>query len=196
MIQMKCQTLFSLKNKKRMLFKIEVDDILFYYYYSEKNIADSEQSSHTPSHSYQKYHELILCIQISLTIAWEKWAKEKKNLSIFIFSYTTHFTTVRVYTKLEENCLEEVQGAATSSLFMPPLFQNTRPCVHSCMRSAMLHASETWPLTKPNLQHLQWNDSAMIRQICNVRSQDVVATRSNEVLARLGIEDLDPILKE
>ena len=25
----------------------------------------------------------------------------------------------------------------------------------SCVRSAMLHASETWPLTKPNLQRLQ-----------------------------------------
>ena len=33
----------------------------------------------------------------------------------------------------------------------------------------MLHASETWPLTKPNLQRLQRNDRAMIRQICNVR---------------------------
>ena len=33
----------------------------------------------------------------------------------------------------------------------------------SCVWSAMLHANETWPLTKPNLQHLQWNDRAMIR---------------------------------
>ena len=38
-----------------------------------------------------------------------------------------------------------------------------RGCVYSsCVRSAMLHASETWPLTKPNLQHLQRNDRAMI----------------------------------
>ena len=66
----------------------------------------------------------------------------------------------------------------------------------SCVRSAMLHASETWPLTKPNLQHLQRNDRAMIRQICNVRPQDIVTTRSNELLVRLGIEDLDLILKE
>ena len=66
----------------------------------------------------------------------------------------------------------------------------------SCVRSAMLHASETWPLTKPNLQRLQRNDRAMIRQICNVRPQDVVTTRSNELLAQLGIEDLDLILKE
>ena len=60
----------------------------------------------------------------------------------------------------------------------------------------MLHASETWPLTKPNLQHLQRNDRAMIRQICNVRPQDIVTTRSNDLLVRLGIEDLDLILKE
>ena len=66
----------------------------------------------------------------------------------------------------------------------------------SCVRSAMLHASETWPLTKPNLQRLQRNDRAMIRQICNVRPQDIVTTRSNELLVRLGIEDLDLILKE
>ena len=62
----------------------------------------------------------------------------------------------------------------------------------SCVRSAMLHASETWPLTKPNLQRLQRNDRAMIRQICNVRAQDIVTTRSNE-LVWLGIEDLDLI---
>ena len=36
----------------------------------------------------------------------------------------------------------------------------------------------------------------MIRQICNVRPQDIVTTRSSELLARLGIEDLDLILKE
>ena len=60
----------------------------------------------------------------------------------------------------------------------------------------MLHASETWPLTKPNLQRLQRNDRAMIRQICNVRPQDIVTTRSNELLRRLGIEDLDLILEE
>ena len=60
----------------------------------------------------------------------------------------------------------------------------------------LLHASETWPLTKPNLQRLQRNDRAMIRQICNVRPQDIVTTRSNELLVRLGIEDLDLILKE
>ena len=41
-----------------------------------------------------------------------------------------------------------------------------RGCVYSSyVQSAMLHASETWPLTKPNLQNLRQNDRAMIRQI-------------------------------
>ena len=66
----------------------------------------------------------------------------------------------------------------------------------SCVWSAVLHASEIWPLTKPNLQCLQRNDRAMIRHICNVRLQDIVTTRSNELFVRLGIEDLDLILKE
>ena len=66
----------------------------------------------------------------------------------------------------------------------------------SCVRSAMLHASETWSLTKPSLQRLQRNDRAMIRQICNVKTQDTANIRSTELLAQLGIEDLDLILKE
>ena len=73
----------------------------------------------------------------------------------------------------------------------------TRGHVYSlCVWSAMLHASETWPLTKPSLQHLQRNDRAMIRQICNVKPQDTATIRSSELLARLGIEDLDLILNE
>ena len=74
----------------------------------------------------------------------------------------------------------------------------TRGCVYSSyhVRSAVLHARETWPLIKPNLQHLQRNDRAMIRQICNVRPQDIVTTRSIELLVGLGFEDLDLILKE
>ena len=73
----------------------------------------------------------------------------------------------------------------------------TRGRVYSpCVRSAMLHASETWPLTKQNLQCLQRNNRATIRQICNVRPQNIVTTRSSELLVRLSIEDLDLILKE
>ena len=66
----------------------------------------------------------------------------------------------------------------------------------SCVRSAMLHASETLPATKPCLQRLQRNDRAMIKQICNVKPQDTATIKSTELLAWLGIEDLDLILKE
>ena len=66
----------------------------------------------------------------------------------------------------------------------------------TCVRSAMLHASETWPVTKPCLKRLQQNNRAMIRQICNVKPQDTATIRSIELLARLRIEDLDLILKK
>ena len=36
----------------------------------------------------------------------------------------------------------------------------------------------------------------MIRQICNVKPQDIVTTRSSELLVRVYVEDLDLILKE
>ena len=51
------------------------------------------------------------------------------------------------------------------------LSYKTRGHVYSsCMWSAMLHASETWPLTTMNLQR---NDRAMIRQICSIKPEDV-----------------------
>ena len=39
----------------------------------------------------------------------------------------------------------------------------------SYVQSIMLPASETWPLTKPNLRRLQQSNRTMIRQICNVK---------------------------
>ena len=63
----------------------------------------------------------------------------------------------------------------------------------SCVLSAMLHASETWQLTKKNLQR---NDRAMIRQICTIKPEDVATVRSSELLAKFELEDLDLILRE
>ena len=57
----------------------------------------------------------------------------------------------------------------------------------------MLLASETWPLTKTNMQCLQCNDRAMIRQICSIKPEDVARVRSSELLAKLELEDLDLI---
>ena len=77
------------------------------------------------------------------------------------------------------------------------LSYKTRGRVYStCVRSVMLHASETWPLSKPNLQRLQRNDRAMVRQICNIKPQDIATTRSNKLLLQLGLDDLDLILRE
>ena len=60
------------------------------------------------------------------------------------------------------------------------------------MRSARLDASETWPLTKTNLQR---NDRAMVRQICSIKPEDVATVRSSELLAKLELEDLDLIFR-
>ena len=77
------------------------------------------------------------------------------------------------------------------------LSYKTRGHVYSsCVRSAMLHTSETWPLTKTNLQRLQRNDRAMIRQICSIKPEDVARVWSSELLAKLQLEDLDLILRE
>ena len=77
------------------------------------------------------------------------------------------------------------------------LSYKTRGHVYSsCVRSAMLHASETWPLTKKNLQRLQRNDRAMVRQICSIKPEDVATVRSSELLTKLELEDLDLILRE
>ena len=54
----------------------------------------------------------------------------------------------------------------------------------------MLYASETWPLTKMNLQH---NDRDMIRQICSIKPEDVVTVKSSKLLAKLKPEYLDLI---
>ena len=60
----------------------------------------------------------------------------------------------------------------------------------------MLRASETWPLTKTNLQCLQRKDRAMIGQICSIKPEDVATVRSSELLVKLELEDLNPILRE
>ena len=77
------------------------------------------------------------------------------------------------------------------------LSYKTRGHVYSsCVQSAMLYADETWPLTMPNLQCLQLNDRAMIRQICSIKPEDVATVLSSELLAKLELEDLNLILRE
>ena len=81
--------------------------------------------------------------------------------------------TTRVKTALKK--FRELLPVLTSC----HLTYKTRGHVYSsCVRSSMLHASETWPLTKMNLQRLQHNDRAMIRQICSIKPEDVATVRS------------------
>ena len=67
-----------------------------------------------------------------------------------------------------------------------------KTCDHvysSCMRSVMLHVSETWPLTKTNLQH---KDRTMIRQVCSIKPEDVAMVKLRQLLAKRELEDLWP----
>ena len=47
-----------------------------------------------------------------------------------------------------------------------------------------------------NLRRLQSNDRAMIRQISSFKPEDVATVRSNELLAKFELEDLELILRE
>ena len=57
----------------------------------------------------------------------------------------------------------------------------------------MPHSSETWPLTKKNLQH---NDRAMIRQICSIKPENCSMVRLSVLLSKVELEDLNLILRE
>ena len=70
----------------------------------------------------------------------------------------------------------------------------TRGKVYStCVRSTMLHASETLALSSSTLNRLQRNDRAIMRWICNERPEDDIG--SDAILAMLGIEDLPSIIR-
>jgi len=42
----------------------------------------------------------------------------------------------------------------------------------SCVRSSMLHGSETWPVRKENEMALQWAEMGMVRWICGVKLKE------------------------
>ena len=79
---------------------------------------------------------------------------------------------------------------------LPPLFQNTWPCVQLLCAERNAPCQRDLAIDKAKPPASAAKRQGMIRQICNVRLQDTVTTRSNELLVRLGIEDLDLILKE
>ena len=48
----------------------------------------------------------------------------------------------------------------------------------SCVRSSMLHGSETWPVRKENVVALQLAEMRMVRWMCGVKLKDRLHLRS------------------
>jgi len=62
----------------------------------------------------------------------------------------------------------------------------------TCVRSAMLHGSETWAASSSTINRLRRNDKAMIRWMCGVKPND--DTSSESLLEKLSITDIDSVL--
>jgi len=64
----------------------------------------------------------------------------------------------------------------------------------SCVRSSVLHRSETWPVRTENEVALQRAEMRMVRWMCNVKVRERVP--SKELRERLGIADIILILEQ
>jgi len=64
----------------------------------------------------------------------------------------------------------------------------------SCVRSSMLHGSETWPVRKENEVALQRAEMRMVRWMCNVKIKDRVTNK--ELREGLGIDDIILVLQK
>ena len=63
----------------------------------------------------------------------------------------------------------------------------------ACIPSSLLHGSETWAPTAPDLQRLRRNDRAMISWICGVNPHDEV--RMETMYTKLGIQEVAGALR-
>ena len=64
---------------------------------------------------------------------------------------------------------------------------------NACVRSVLLHASETWPVTAIDIAGLRRTDHAMIRWICS--SKIVDRDPLDELRSRLGLASIDNVLR-
>ena len=64
----------------------------------------------------------------------------------------------------------------------------------TCVRSAMLHGSETWAASSSTVNRLRRNDRAMIRWMCGVKPNDDTSTDS--LLEKLCITDIETVLRK
>ena len=63
----------------------------------------------------------------------------------------------------------------------------------SCVRSAMLHGSETWGPNASEQQRLRRNDRYMVRWICGMSAHDDIP--SDQLLEKLGLADITTVLR-
>ena len=63
----------------------------------------------------------------------------------------------------------------------------------SCVRSAMLHGSETWGPNASELQRLCRNYRSMVRWICGVSAHDDIP--SDQLLEKLGLADITTVIR-
>jgi len=61
----------------------------------------------------------------------------------------------------------------------------------SCVRSSMLHGSETWPVRKENEVALQRAETRMVRWMCGMKLQDKV-----EIETRIRCHNLGTTAKQ
>ena len=64
----------------------------------------------------------------------------------------------------------------------------------SCVRSSMLHGSETWPVRTENMVALHRAEMRMVRWMCGVKLKDRLP--SKELRERLGIDDIALVLQQ
>ena len=64
---------------------------------------------------------------------------------------------------------------------------------NACVRSALLHGSEAWAPTAPDLQRLRRNNRSMVRWLCGVRDDDEVS--SDSLCAMLGVQEVTAALR-
>ena len=64
---------------------------------------------------------------------------------------------------------------------------------NACVCSALLHGSETWTPTAPDLKRLSRNDRSMVRWICGVRDDDEVS--ADTLCAMLGVREVTAALR-
>ena len=64
----------------------------------------------------------------------------------------------------------------------------------SCVRSSMLHGSESWPIRKENMVALQRGEMRMVRWMCGIKLKDRLP--SKELGERLGIDDIALVLQQ